>query len=81
MLLVKAFELRHEDFEYAEKSDEVPVPLDKDSIMLLASVMISNESSGHLRDPEVINYLFKSVYELVEVDPENVRLFGIEDIA
>lgn len=66
MVLVKAFELRHETYEYAEKKDDVPLPLDKDSIMLLASVLISSETSGHLRDPAVINYLFKSVYELVD---------------
>lgn len=46
----------------------VPLPLDKENIMILASVMVSNETTGHLRDNAVINYLFKSVYELTDHD-------------
>jgi len=38
--------------------------------MLLANVMISNETTGHLRDSAVINFLFKSVYELVDHNEE-----------
>ena len=55
-------------------------PLDKDSIMLLASILISNETTGHLRDPMVINYLFKSVYELVDFDEDSYQLFSMGDI-
>ena len=67
---MKAFEIRHENFEYAEKEENEPLPLDKESIMLLANVMISNETTGHLRDSAVINFLFKSVYELVDHNEE-----------
>ena len=31
--------------------------------MLLAQVLVSSETTGHLRDPAVINYLFKGVQE------------------
>jgi len=58
----------------------VAPPLDKDSIMLLASILISNETTGHLRDPMVINYLFKSVYELVDFDEDSYQLFSMGDI-
>jgi hypothetical protein len=80
MVLVKAFELRHEDFEYAEKGEGVPLPLDKESIMLLASVLISSETTGHLRDAMVINYLFKSVFELTDSDTNSYMLFSMGDI-
>jgi hypothetical protein len=49
--------------------------------MLLASVMIANETTGHLRDSAVINFLFKSVYELVDVDNESYQLFSMSDIS
>ena len=49
--------------------------------MLLASVMIASQSSGHLRDPAVINYLFKSVFELVDYDEENYNQFGVDEIS
>jgi len=81
MLLVKSFEWRHEDFEYTEKKDIVAPPLNKDSIMLLASVMISNETTGHLRDSQIINYLFKSVFELVDFDEDYYKYFTMADIA
>ena len=45
----------------------------------MASVLVSNNSSARLRDPLVINYLFKSVFELV--DHESSELFGMDDIA
>ena len=61
-MLVKAFEWRHHNFEVEDKSE--PLPLEKELIMLLASVLIASETTGHLRDPAVINYLFKSVFEL-----------------
>ena len=71
-LLVKAFEWRHEDFEYAEASD-MPAPVDKNSILLLASVLIASETTGHLRDPAIINYLFKSVYELTDIHEDGYQ--------
>ena len=49
--------------------------------MLLANVMVTNEATGHLRDSAVINYLFKSVFELVDVSEDSTNLFGFEDIA
>lgn len=81
MLLVKSFEFRHDDFEYTEKKDIVNPPLSKESIMLLASVMISSETTGHLRDPQIINYLFKSVFELVDFDEDYYKYFTMADIA
>lgn len=72
-LIVKAFELRHEDYEYSETSEEMPPPLDKDSIMLLASILIASETTGHLRDPAIINYLFKSVYELTDIEEDGYQ--------
>jgi len=80
-LLVKSFEVRHEDYEYSEVNEEVPLPLDKDSIMLLASILIASETTGHLRDPAVINYLFKSVFELTDYDENSYQMFGMEEIA
>ena len=65
-------ECRHEDFEYADQRIGMPPPLDKDSIMVLANVMVANETSGHLRDPELINYLFKSVFEIVDFQENNM---------
>ena len=81
MLLVKAFEVRHANFEHAEKEEEEALPLDKDSIMLLASVLIASETTGHLRDPLVINYLFKSVFELVDFDSQSYQKFSLQDIS
>ena len=43
--------------------------------------MIANETTGHLRDPAIINYLFKSVYELTDFDEESYNLFSLDDIA
>ena len=70
--MVKAFEWRHEDFEYAEASD-MPAPVDKNSILLLASVLIASETTGHLRDPAIINYLFKSVYDLTDIHEDGYQ--------
>ena len=81
LVLVKAFEFRHEDFEYSEVRDNTPLPLDKESIMMLASVMIANETTGHLRDPNVINYLFKSVFELVDSEEDAYTMFSMGDIS
>ena len=78
---MKAFEFRHEDFEYAEASEQMPPPLDKNSIMVLASVLIASESTGHLRDPAVINYLFKSVYELTDFGEDGHLNWGLQDVA
>ena len=80
MLLVKGFEYRHDIFENADKGEEAPLPLEKEPIMLLASILISNETTGHLRDPLVINYLYKSVYELVDFNETSYQLFSMEDI-
>ena len=55
--------------------------MDKESILILANVMIANETTGHLRDPAIINYLFKSVYELTDFDEESYNLFSLDDIA
>jgi hypothetical protein len=49
--------------------------------MILANILISNETSGHLRNPDIINYLFKSVFELVEFTPDSFKLFDMADIA
>lgn len=81
LVLSKAFELRHEDFEYADKQEEVPLPLQKEQIMLLAQVLITSETTGHLRDPQIINYLFKSVFELVDSRDDGHHLFSLADIA
>lgn len=43
--------------------------------------MVSNETTGHLRDNHVINYLFKSVYELTDQDEDSYRQFGLQDVA
>lgn len=80
-VLIKSFELRHAEFEHAENKDEVPLPLEKDSIMLLAGVLNASETTGHLRDPEVINYLFKSVYELVDADELAYKRFDMADVS
>ena len=55
--------------------------MDKESILILANIMIANETTGHLRDPAIINYLFKSVYELTDFDKESYNLFSLDDIA
>ncbi len=49
--------------------------------MLLASVMIANETTGHLRDAEVINFLFKSVFEIVDSDEDAYQQFSMADIS
>lgn len=41
LVLVKAFEIRHDEFEYEEHGQNTPLPLQKDSIMVLANVMIA----------------------------------------
>lgn len=81
ILLVKAFEMRHEMFEYQEDGENAPLPLDKESIMIMASILIASETSGHLRDPAVINYLFKSVFELTDFDEDGYQQFSMQDIA
>ena len=43
--------------------------------------MTASESLRYLRDPAVINYLFKSVYELVDHDDDNYNQFGLDEIA
>ena len=65
-----AFEIRHNEFEaleYENEEDLLP-PLDHSSIMILAHILVASETTGHLRDGRIINYLFKSVFELVESD-------------
>ena len=74
-------EMRHEDFEYSDKRIGMPPPLDKHSIMVLANVLVASETSGHLRDPEVINYLFKSVFELVDFEENGMQQFSYEDVS
>ena len=43
--------------------------------------MISNETSGHLRNPLIINYLFKSVFEMSEYSENGHKNFDFADIA
>ena len=81
LLVVTAFEWRHEDYEHSEKKQIVAPPLNKESIMILANVMIANETSGHLRDHLVINYLFKSVFEIIDFEPDFYTHFTMQDIA
>ena len=49
--------------------------------MVLANIIISNETSGNLRNPLIINYLYKSVFELSEYSDEGYLNFNLEDIA
>lgn len=44
-------------------------------------MLVSSESTGHLRDPQIINYLFKSVYELTDADENSHMLFSFSDIS
>ena len=82
LLVVTALEWRHEDYEHAESNNQVVgPPLAKEHIMVLANIIISNETSGHLRNPLIINYLFKSVFELKEYTEEGYKQFDLGDIA
>ena len=82
LLLITAMEWRHEDFEYAEEQHTVTgPPLTKEHILILANIMISNETSGHLRNPLILNYLFKSVFEMSEYSDDGYKNFNFEDIA
>ena len=72
---------RHEEFEYAEEQHTVVgPPMTKEHILILANIMISNETSGHLRNPTIINYLFKSVFEMSEYAADGHKNFDFSDI-
>ena len=49
--------------------------------MVLAHIMVASETTGHLRDGRIINYLFKSVFELVEQNQDTSAKFSFEDIS
>ena len=49
--------------------------------MVLAHIMVASETTGHLRDGRIINYLFKSVFELVEQNQDTSVKFSFEDIS
>ena len=49
--------------------------------MVLANVLIMSETTGHLRNPLIINYMFKSVFELSEFSEESYKSFNMADIA
>lgn len=82
LLLVKAFEFRHDEYEVQEyEGNQIPSPpLAKEHILILANILIENGTSGQLRDPDIINYLFKSVFELVEFTPDSYKIFDMADI-
>ena len=61
--------------------NELGPPLSKESIMVLTHVMIASETRSHLSNPKVINYLLKSVFELVEQGEDNYKMFTLEDVA
>ena len=49
--------------------------------MMTAGLMLQPESAAHLRDPKLINFLFKSVYELQGDSTRYTEPFNVQEIS